>query len=110
MAKNWSRFDHFLDILYNFGVGPEADPKHADQNVLVSKEDQNLGLEFYFRNDFVERACDFILGKKSPLLQPGEKRIEMGGSFSNPNFSGIITLITKMITNEELINKYPLSE
>ena len=34
----------------------------------------------------------------------------MGGSFSNPNFSGIIKLITKMITNEELIAKYPLSE
>jgi hypothetical protein len=67
-------------------------------------------LEFFFKNNFIERACDFILGKKSPLVQPGEKRQDMGGSFSSPNFSALIKLITKMITNEELLALYPLSD
>ena len=51
-----------------------------------------------------------MLNKKSPLLVPGEKRQEMGGSFSTPNFGYIIKLVTKMITNENLIAKYPLND
>jgi hypothetical protein len=51
-----------------------------------------------------------MLGKKSPLLAIGEKRYEMGGSYASPNFSSLIKLITKMISTEELIEKYPLSD
>ncbi len=60
--------------------------------------------------NFVEKACDFMLGKKSPLCGPGEKRIEMGGSFTQPNFSALIKLLTSILTNESLIEKYPLSD
>lgn len=63
-----------------------------------------------FRSRFIEKACDFLLGKKSPLSTPGEKRIEMGGSFNSPNFSPVIKLVTKMITHTELLQKYPLTE
>jgi hypothetical protein len=59
---------------------------------------------------FVERACDFMLGKKSPLCQPGEKRQEMGGTFSSPNLTMVIKLLTKILTNNELITSYPLSD
>ena len=34
----------------------------------------------------------------------------MGGSFSTPNFSAIIKLMTKMLQNQEMIAKYPLTE
>jgi len=34
----------------------------------------------------------------------------MTGSFQQPNFSPLITMITAMITNEEFIKRYPLSE
>lgn len=60
--------------------------------------------------NFVERACDFMLGKKSPLCLPGEKRIEMGGSFSQPNFSSLIRLLTRILTDQTLLQKYPLNE
>jgi hypothetical protein len=63
-----------------------------------------------FKNKFIERACDFILGKRSPLMQSGEKRYEMGGSFSSPNFSPFIKLVTRMISDQELVAKYPLSD
>lgn len=69
-----------------------------------------IGLEFYFKNKFIERACDFLLGGKSPLNTPGEKRYEMGGSFTSPNFSPIIKLLVKMLTSHELTQKYPLTE
>ena len=69
-----------------------------------------MGIEFYFRNRIIEKACDFLLGRKSPLNDPSQKRIEMGGSFTQPNFSPIIKLITNLITQEEYINKYQLSD
>jgi hypothetical protein len=69
-----------------------------DENI-----DEKVGLEFFMRSKFIERACDFILGKKSPLVAPNEKRIEMGGSFSSPNFSPLIRLITKIISNNDLL-------
>lgn len=88
VAKSWSRFEQFLDILQVFGCGEDG------------KEDENLvGLEFLLSVRFVERVCDFILGKKSPLCAPGEKRIEMGGSFSQPNFTPLIKMLTKILTN-----------
>jgi hypothetical protein len=101
VAKNWARFEQFLDILLIFGAGEEKD----------GKEDENtVGLEFLLKAKFVERAFDFILGKNSPLCLPGEKRIEMGGSFTQPNFTPLIKLVSKIFTNEEIINKYPFSE
>ena len=99
VAKSWSRFDQFLDILLTFGCGEEG------------KEDENLiGLEFFMNVKFVERVCDFILGRKSPLCMPSEKRIEMGGSFSQPNFTPLIKMLTKILTNQALLDKYPLTD
>ena len=63
-----------------------------------------------FRVSFIEKACDFILGKKSPLCQPNEKRYEMGGSYSTVNFSPVIQIVTRMIQHEEFLAKYPLSD
>ena len=91
VAKNWSRFDSFLELLEHFA-------------------EDDTGLEFFFKQHFIEKACDFLLGRKSPLSSPSEKRYEMGGSFTSPNFTPLIRLITKMIANEQLMNTYPLTE
>jgi len=51
------------------------------------------------------------LGKKSPLLQLGEKRIDMGGSYTTPNFSAMIKVITRMITDQDgYLDKYPMND
>ena len=34
----------------------------------------------------------------------------MGGAYSNPNFTSIMKLITRMINHTELIEKYPLQD
>ena len=89
VAKNWARFEYFLDILCTFGCGegspvsgsnvasPEQISESANQD-----DNSTIGLEFLLSVRFVERACDFMLGKKSSLCLPGEKRFEMGGSFN----------------------------
>ena len=99
-AKNWSRFDHFLELLYSLALGDKevtGKPEDAESDKKITEE-QSIGLEFYFKNRFLEKACDFLLGRKSPLCEPSHKRPEMGGSFTQPNFSPLIKLITQMIT------------
>lgn len=51
-----------------------------------------------------------MLGKKSPLCTADERRAELGGAYTHPDFSSIIKLVTQMITDEPLLEKYPLSE
>ena len=110
VAKNWSRFDSFLEILYTFGCGPDKEndssagkitENGAEVIVYPTKPEKadTLGLEFLMKVSFVEKACDFMLGKKSPLCAPGEKRAEMSGSFSSPNFTPLIKLLTKILTD-----------
>lgn len=132
VAKNWSRFEYFLDIIQAFALGEEKaagsaptsatkltesgaevtvyDDAPVADAVSASPQESTLGLEFLMRVQFVEKACDFMLGKKSPLCAPGEKRAEMGGSFSSPNFTPFIKILTKILTNNELLTKYPLSD
>lgn len=110
IAKNWSRFDNLLEVLYAFAVGDD----HLDKNLSEEekKENERIGLKFFFEIGFVGLACDFILGKRSPLSSPNDRRYEMGGSYgySSPNFSSVVKIITKMITNEEMLAKYPLKD
>lgn len=50
-----------------------------------------------------------MLGKKSPLWK-GEQRPEMGSYYSSPDFSGIIKLLSILIADEGILEKYPLKE
>mmetsp|Transcript_21979 Transcript_21979/g.16329 ORF Transcript_21979/g.16329 Transcript_21979/m.16329 type:complete len:221 (-) Transcript_21979:1266-1928(-) len=112
VAKHWLRFDHFLEVLAYFAVGDlDYKPGEDLQENERQREMQRVGLEFCLRNHLVEKFCDFILGKKSPLVQVGEKRIDMGGSYSTPNFSPLIKVITRIITDEDgLLEKYPMND
>lgn len=103
VAKSWSRFENYLDLLYSFGLG------------LIDEKDQsqpsnNIGMEFLMSIHFVEKACDFMLGKKSPLSLLGEKRFEMGGSFTQPNFTPLIKLLTRILTDPALLERHPLND
>jgi hypothetical protein len=66
-------------------------------------------LEFFFKAKFVERACDFMLGKKSPLCRPGESRPDLGGPYTHPELGNVIKLICSLITDDKLLSKYPMT-
>lgn len=71
--------------------------------------EDTIGLEFLLSVRFVERVCDFMLGKKSPLCAPGEKRIEMGGYYA-PNFTSLVKILIKILTSPEMLEKFPLTD
>ena len=57
----------------------------------------------------LETLGDFILGDKSPMYA-GEARVEMGSNYTKPNFSAIMGIISTMMSDEAMKEKYPLSE
>lgn len=71
VAKCWSRFEGFLDVLYCFGTGLEENSIAVTaENIKdgASVQEDTIGMEFLMSVKFMEKACDFMLGKKSPLL------------------------------------------
>ena len=68
-----------------------------------------IGLEFFFEVKYIERASDFMLGRKSPLCGSNERRPDLRGAYPHPDFSSVIKLMTALITDEELLAKFPLS-
>lgn len=68
-----------------------------------------IGLEFLCKLKYIEKAGDFMLGKKSPLCASEERRPDFGGAYTQPDFSSIMKLMAALITDEELLKKYPLS-
>lgn len=124
MAKNWSRFEQFHDLLFTFALADVADveplflskqqttEEAAQEAKTLDTESKGarIGLEFFYKLKYVERASDFLLGRKSPLMKADERRPELGGTYAHPDFSSVIKLITALITDDELLQKYPLSE
>ena len=119
VAKNWSRFDQFHDLLHFFALADLSDVEHLQPGQESAKDapskplDANsagarIGLEFFFKVKYIEKASDFMLGKKSPLCRASERRPELGGTYAHPDFSGVIKLMTAMITDEELSAKFPM--
>ena len=65
----------------------------------------------YFKNDFMTTLGDFTLQDASPLHRgSSEYRFTMGNLYIKPDFEKALALITIMISDQEMIQKYPLSE
>jgi hypothetical protein len=88
------------------GMGEEKDRPALD----AKSPGARVGLEFFYRLKYIEKAGDFMLGKKSPLCATGERRPELGGTYSHPDFGSLNKLLTAMITDPELASRYPMSE
>lgn len=125
VAKNWSRFDQFHELLHFYALADLSDLvelKPSDEQakaaesgaqprpLSTSSAGARAGLEFFFAVRYIEKASDFMLGKKSPLCTDSERRPDLGGSYAHPDFSSVIKLLTAMITDPELSAKFPMTE
>jgi len=84
-AKNWARFDKYLELFSSFAL---YSPDHIIESIKSEKKlegwsaDQEyaqIGLEYFFKANMMERLLDFLLQDKSPLNVGG--RVKMGGSY-----------------------------
>jgi len=53
----------------------------SQNNQAIDDESLNIGLEYSFKANMLEKLLDFVLGTKSPLSKPGDGRVAMGGSY-----------------------------
>jgi len=74
----------------------------AKQPIDLASEAARIGIEFFFKAKFIEKACDFMLGKKSPLCRPGESRPDLGGPYTHPELGFGFLLLTSLIAGREL--------
>lgn len=117
VAKQWKRFDCYNDILLSFGIHSSEEVRSSGNGITLvdkwsaSSDACRVGLEYFFQINMVERLGDFILEDESPLLAEGEKRPTMDGSaYMKPNFAQLMQILTIMVSDKDLVAKYPLTE
>jgi len=82
--KQWIRFQQYFEILRDF--------------VRLGRNQ----LEFMHKNSALVRLVDFVLGNKSPLLQSGDKRYEMGSRLTRVDgFDSIVEIVSLLIRNSK---------
>ena len=116
-AKSWKNFEYFLELFFAFAVFSPTDieGKWTGETTLnaipFDKEGEayKLGIGFYYRKNMLEVLGDFVLGDKSPMAGM-QQRVQMGTSYTKPSFGPLMGTITTMMTDKEMIKKYPLSE
>ena len=62
------------------------------------------------RSDFLVQLGDFVLQDNSPLYSSTEFRIQMGNYYIQPDFDKALYLITILMSDNEMLARYPLSE
>lgn len=88
-----------------------ADEIAEDKDTYDNKSDAcKTGIELYFIYNMVRHLGDFILQENSPYHEPGTVRTVMGGNYGSPNLSAALKTIIIMISEKDMIEKYPLDE
>lgn len=114
VAKAWSRFENFLEVISSFALNSAEEVEEQlievgnvqssfKQDLPVPKSDGQIGLEYFFKTNLLERLLDFILGAKSPLAKKGESRVSMGGTHSQPNLGALMKIVTAMVGAKDLV-------
>lgn len=67
-----------------------------------------IGMHYYLSHHTIEKIGDFMLEGKSPYLYEGEVRPCMGTAYTKPELGQIMNLFNFMISQTELLEKYPL--
>ena len=66
-------------------------------------------MNLYFKRNMIEILGDFILQDDSPIESEMQRKI-MGNSFDKVNFSPLLGIISRMMTDKAMLEKYPLTE
>lgn len=108
--KNWRKFDAFLEIFQSLMLHSAEDIATDNQKVDKEGDAYKTGVELYYVYDMLRYLGDFVLQENSPYSEPGQIRTSMGGTYQSPNFGPILKTIIYMISDQDMKDKYPLSE
>lgn len=108
-ARNWSRFDQFLDVIYYFACCNLSD---VESTIFSDVElesmpplpaeyrcESKVGLEHLFINKYIDKNIDFMLGKRSPFFGRNIQRPDIGGPYTQANLSNSVKVLVAMLTD-----------
>ena len=115
--KSWRTFDYFLELILAFAIHSPEELELSNAGDLpanqVPSDPQSeaylTGMNLYFKRNMIEILGDFILQDDSPIESEMQRKI-MGNSFDKVNFSPLLGIISRMMTDKAMLEKYPLSE
>lgn len=82
-ASNWTKFEHFFNLIKQVTIGGEAQ------------------LEFMKKIQLETLLSDFFLAERSPIRPPEEKRMWMGNSWTRPMFDSLVQTICYLSRNTD---------
>ena len=112
-ARSWKIIDTYMEIFFSFGLQSAQDVDleiGAKQPWTRESSGYQIGMMELCRSDFLVQLGDFILQDNSPLYSGTEFRIQMGNYYIQPDFDKALYLITILMSDSEMLAKYPLSE
>ena len=74
-ATNWTKFEHFFNLIKTVAIGGEPQ------------------LEFMKKHQIETLLSDFFLAERSPIRPSEEKRMSMGNSWTRPMFDSLMQTI-----------------
>lgn len=115
--KSWRTFDYFLELILAFAIHSPEELELSNAGDLPANqvpsdpqsEAYQTGMNLYFKRNMIEILGDFILQDDSPIESEMQRKI-MGNSFDKVNFSPLLGIISRMMTDKTMLEKYPLSE
>ena len=102
--------DSFLEIFHDFMIYSAEDIEIQTLVPDFEGDAYKTGVELYFLYDMIHYLGDFILQENSPYYEAGQMRIQMGGTYSSPNFSKVLKTIIMMVSDAPMMAKYPLND
>ena len=120
--RAWSRFEAYLDVIFSFAtLGPEQIEQEVKDDKAQKWDSESdaykIGMEYFFKEGFLTILGDFVLQEESPLYKEAKARPKMGSSSQiygslllKPNFGSLLKLLVIMVGEQDLIQKYPITE
>ena len=115
--KSWRTFDFFLELILAFAIHSPEELELSSAGDLPANqvpsdpqgEAYQIGMTLYFKRNMIEILGDFILQDDSPIESEMQRK-HMGSAYDKVNFSPLLGVISRMMTDTTMIEKYPLSE
>ena len=106
--KNWRKFEAYLDIFYSFMVHSCEDILKERDQFDTSSSAYKIGVELYFIHDMIRHLGDFVLQENSPYHEAGRMLTPMVANYGAPNFASLLKTIIIMVSDQDMLDKYPL--
>ena len=112
-ARSWKIIDTYMEVFFSFGLQSAQDVESEIGMKQPWNRESNgyqIGMMEFCRSDFLVQLGDFVLQDNSPLYTATDFRVQMGNYYIQPDFDKALYLITILMSDNDMLARYPLSD